>query len=354
MAAATSSKLSIADSPSSSLPAAPQPAPAAQPIPPTVDKKPFLSPEISSYFIAGGIAGAASRTVVSPLERLKIIQQVQSAGERQYKGVWASLVRMWREEGFAGFMRGNGINCLRIVPYSAVQFTTYEQLKRWFTDYGTKPLDTPTRLMSGALAGITSVCATYPLDLVRSRLSIATASIITPSKASSQSGASSSLAPGYHTSAFRKEDLTTWGMTRRVIREEGGVRALYRGIGTTAAGVAPYVGINFAAYEALRGIITPPGKASVPRKLLCGALAGSISQTLTYPFDVLRRKMQVTGMGVLGQKYDNALDALRSILRTEGVRGLYRGLWPNLLKVAPSIATSFFTYELVKDFLGAA
>lgn len=145
-----------------------------------------------------------------------------------------------------------------------------------------------------------------------------------------------------------------WGMTRKVMREEGGVRALYRGIGTTAAGVAPYVGINFAAYEALRGIITPPGKASIPRKLLCGALAGSISQTLTYPFDVLRRKMQVAGMGLLGQKYDSALDALRSILKTEGARGLYRGLWPNLLKVAPSIATSFFTYELVKELLGAA
>ena len=104
-------------------------------------KKPadtWLSPQLSSYFIAGGIAGAASRTVVSPLERLKIIQYVSSlssslqlltdclfasrqvqpsSSDRQYKGVWSSLVRMWREEGFKGFMRGNGINCLRIIPY---------------------------------------------------------------------------------------------------------------------------------------------------------------------------------------------------------------------------------------------
>ena len=57
---------------------------------------------------------------------------------------------------------------------------------------------------------------------------------------------------------------------------------------------------------------------------------GSISQTLTYPFDVLRRKMQVTGMGSLGYQYNGALDALQSIVRTEGLRGLYRGLWPNL------------------------
>ncbi|KAI0930350.1 hypothetical protein AcW1_009067 [Taiwanofungus camphoratus] len=323
------------------------------------EKKPFLSPQITSYFVAGGLAGAASRTVVSPLERLKIIQQVQPpTADGQYKGVWASLVRMWREEGFRGLMRGNGINCLRIVPYSAVQFTTYEQLKRWLTNYGSTPLNTPMRLAAGALAGITSVCATYPLDLVRSRLSIATASIplaAAPppsSSATHNASAAPSLASAYHTAAARA-DLTMWGMARRVVREEGGVRALYRGIVATAVGVAPYVGINFASYEALRGVITPPGKSSVPRKLLCGALAGSISQTLTYPFDVLRRKMQVTGMGMPGARYDGALHALQSVVRSEGVRGLYRGLWPNLLKVAPSIATSFFVYELVKELLGA-
>ncbi|KAG1735101.1 mitochondrial carrier domain-containing protein [Suillus paluster] len=331
-------------------------------------KRTFLVPELASYFVAGGAAGAASRTVVSPLERLKIIQQVQpQTSDGQYKGVWRSLVRMWNEEGFKGFMRGNGINCLRIVPYSAVQFTTYEQLKKWFTAYGAKELDTPKRLASGALAGITSVCATYPLDLVRSRLSIATASIplqteqaLPTSSVIPESGAKRALSSAYHTSSSalnrtlsKRSELTMVGMMLKVMREEGGVPGLYRGLVTTAVGVAPYVGINFATYEALRGVITPPGKNSIVRKLACGALAGSISQTLTYPFDVLRRKMQVTGMahGGLGYHYNGAFDALGSIVRTEGVRGLYRGLWPNLLKVAPSIATSFFTYELVKEML---
>jgi len=144
-----------------------------------------------------------------------------------------------------------------------------------------------------------------------------------------------------------------WGMAMKIVREEGGIKALYRGLVATALGVAPYVGINFAAYELLRGIITPPGQTSVTRKLACGALAGSISQTLTYPFDVLRRKMQVAGMrsSALGVQYTGALPALVGIMKNEGVQGLYRGLWPNLLKVAPSIATSFFVYEAVKEFL---
>jgi solute carrier family 25 phosphate transporter 23/24/25/41 len=64
-------------------------------------------------------------------------------------------------------------------------------------------------------------------------------------------------------------------MTLKIVREEGGIRGLYRGLVATAFGVAPYVGINFAAYEFLRGVVTPPGKNSVARKLSCGALAGT-------------------------------------------------------------------------------
>lgn len=98
------------------------------------------------------------------------------------------------------------------------------------------------------------------------------------------SGGKQRLSSAYHTSStlnqtlLKRADLTVIGMTLKVMREEGGVRGLYRGLVTTAVGVAPYVGINFAAYEALRGIVTPPGKNNVVRKLACGALAGAITQ----------------------------------------------------------------------------
>lgn len=143
--------------------------------------------------------------------------------------------------------------------------------------------------------------ATYPLDLVRSRLSIATASVSlsAPSKAALPGATplvakSVSLASAaYHTSsAFSKADLTIVGMTMKIIREEGGIRALYRGLVTTAVGVAPYVGLNFASYEALRGIITPPGKSTIPRKLACGALAGACL-LLTRDIRTWRRYRQV-------------------------------------------------------------
>ena len=90
-----------------------------------------LAQPVTAAFFAGGMAGAVSRTVVSPLERLKILFQVQSVGRDEYKGsVGKALRKIWREEGWRGMMRGNGTNCIRIVPYSAVQFGSYNFYKR--------------------------------------------------------------------------------------------------------------------------------------------------------------------------------------------------------------------------------
>ena len=90
-----------------------------------------VSQPVFAAFLAGGVAGAVSRTVVSPLERLKILFQIQSHGRNEYKlSVGKGLAKMWRDEGWRGFMRGNGTNCIRIVPYSAVQFGSYNFYKR--------------------------------------------------------------------------------------------------------------------------------------------------------------------------------------------------------------------------------
>ena len=85
-----------------------------------------IAQPVFAAFLAGGVAGAVSRTVVSPLERLKILFQIQSAGRTGYKlPIGQGLMKMWRDEGWRGLMRGNGANCIRIIPYSAVQFASY-------------------------------------------------------------------------------------------------------------------------------------------------------------------------------------------------------------------------------------
>lgn len=105
----------------------------AEPPPPTTGERyrKFFGDPVVAAFVAGGVAGAVSRTVVSPLERLKILYQVQNVGRNEYKlPVHKALVKMWREEGFRGFMAGNGTNCIRIIPYSATQFGAYNFYKR--------------------------------------------------------------------------------------------------------------------------------------------------------------------------------------------------------------------------------
>ena len=90
-----------------------------------------VSAPFTAAFMAGGVAGAVSRTVVSPLERLKILYQIQTVGRDEYKlSIVKALKKMYTDEGWRGFMRGNGTNCIRIIPYSAVQFGSYNLYKR--------------------------------------------------------------------------------------------------------------------------------------------------------------------------------------------------------------------------------
>ncbi|KAH8596394.1 mitochondrial carrier domain-containing protein [Bisporella sp. PMI_857] len=294
----------------------------------------FSQPVVAA-FCAGGVAGAVSRTVVSPLERLKILFQIQSAGREEYKlSVGKGLLKMWRDEGWRGFMRGNGTNCIRIVPYSAVQFGSYNIYKRFFEN-SAGDMSSISRLVCGGAAGITSVFCTYPLDIVRTRLSIQSASFAALTKAQQ------SKLPGM------------WATMVIMYKTEGGILALYRGIIPTVAGVAPYVGLNFMTYELVRKYLTPEGDENPnnARKLIAGAVSGAVAQTCTYPFDVLRRRFQINTMTGMGYQYKSIFDAIRVIIAQEGLRGMYKGIVPNLLKVAPSMASSWLSFEMTRDFL---
>ncbi|KAJ5102876.1 Mitochondrial carrier protein [Penicillium argentinense] len=295
-----------------------------------------LAEPVVAAFMAGGVAGAVSRTIVSPLERLKILLQIQSVGREEYKlSIWRALVKMGREEGWRGFMRGNGTNCIRIIPYSAVQFGSYNFYKK-FAESPDGDMSAASRLVCGGIAGITSVTVTYPLDIVRTRLSIQSASFAELG----QRDMSQKL-PGMFTTMVA------------IYKNEGGMIALYRGIVPTVAGVAPYVGLNFMTYESVRQYLTPDGEQnpSPYRKLLAGAISGAVAQTCTYPFDVLRRRFQINTMSGMGYQYSSIWDAVRVIVAKEGLRGLFKGIGPNLLKVAPSMASSWLSFELARDFL---
>lgn len=123
-------------------------------------------------------------------------------------------------------------------------------------------------------------------------------------------------------------------------------------------------------YESIRSYFTPVGDKNPVwyRKLAAGAISGAVAQTCTYPLyvlfyvtticalltcnsDVLRRRFQINSMPGMGNQYMSISHAIRTILTQEGVLGLYKGIVPNLLKVAPSMASSWLSFELTRDFL---
>ena len=140
-------------------------------------------------------------------------------------------------------------------------------LQNIFESYPGADLSSLQRLTCGGIAGITSVFFTYPLDIVRTRLSIQSASF------AALSGAPKDKLPGMVP------------VLVQMYKTEGGVSALYRGIIPTVAGVAPYVGLNFMVYEKVRKFLTPEGDKtpSAARRLLAGAVSGAVAQTCTYP-----------------------------------------------------------------------
>lgn len=282
---------------------------------------------------------------MAPLERLKILFQVQdfvgssaTAGGPKYQGIAPSLRRIYAEEGARGFFKGNGANCVRVFPYVAIQFAVFERVKPVLLELQnanasapSEQLATGLKVLGGAVAGVASVIVTYPLDAARARLTV-------------QGGLSSTQYAGI------------WDAIRGIFHAEG-LRGVYRGVLPTIWGIAPYVGLNFAVFETLRTRAPKDAKGNPdPMFLLaCGGVAGACGQTAAYPMDVLRRRFQLSALRSIGatsgagaSAYSSTLGGLRSIVRNEGVRGLYKGIVPNLIKVVPSIAIMFTTNELLK------
>ncbi|XP_010527853.1 PREDICTED: graves disease carrier protein [Tarenaya hassleriana] len=296
-------------------------------------------PVFAKTLIAGGAAGALAKTAVAPLERIKILLQTRTEDFRTL-GVYRSLNKVLKCEGPLGFYKGNGASVIRIIPYAALHYMTYEQYRNWILEknipLGSGPI---VDLVAGSAAGGTAVLCTYPLDLARTKLAYQ----VSDTRQSLRHGVNNIYGqPAY---SGIKEVLA-------VAYREGGLRGLYRGIGPTLIGILPYAGLKFYIYEELKRHVPEEHQNSVRMHLSCGAMAGLFGQTFTYPLDVVRRQMQVENLQGEGNKrYKNTFDGLNTIVRTHGWRQLFAGLSINYIKIVPSVAIGFTVYESMKSWL---
>lgn len=294
---------------------------------------------------AGAVAGLISRFVIAPLDVVKIRLQLQShslsdplsyqhLGGRGpiYKGTISTFRTILANEGLTGLWKGNVPAELMYVSYSAIQFTTYRsttQLLRGIAGEGQHAIPGAAEsFVAGAAAGAAATAATYPLDLLRTRF------------------------------AAQGNDDRVYTSLRRAVAQIGrdeGTRGFFRGLAPALGQIVPYMGMFFAAYEALRpplaGLDLPFGGGDA----VAGTLASVASKTGVFPLDTVRKRIQVQGPTRARYVHKNIPDyiglgtfgTMRSILRTEGFRSLYRGLTVSLLKAAPSSAVTVWTYERV-------
>lgn len=280
--------------------------------------------------------------IIAPLDVVKIRLQLQSHSLSDplshqhvrgpvYKGTLQTIKLILANEGLTGLWKGNVPAELMYISYAAIQFTTYRsttQLLRRVTGDAKLP-GAAESFLAGASAGALATAATYPLDLLRTRFA-----------------AQGSGDERVYTS-LRRAVVT--------IRRDEGARGFFRGLVPALGQVVPFMGVFFAAYEALRpplaGLDLPFGGGEA----LAGTLASVAAKTGVFPLDTVRKRIQVQGPTRGRYVHKNIPDygrlgmvgTLRTIMRREGARGLYRGLTVSLLKAAPASAVTVWTYERV-------
>jgi solute carrier family 25 phosphate transporter 23/24/25/41 len=229
------------------------------------------------------------------------------------------------EGGVAGFWRGNGTNVLKIAPETAVRFFAFDWIKRQIAG-NPGNITAAERFVAGALAGVISTCAIYPLEIAKTRLAL------------SQSG------------QFRGIGDCLVSLAR-----SEGVFAVYRGLGASLLGIVPYSGTELMTFSLLRDAYaarfpdTEPGVATL---LSCGAVASMAGQVVAFPLQLARTRLQAQGLpGRDGAKYRGVVDCLTSVLKRDGPLGLYRGMMPGFLKSIPSCMISFAVFEQTRTFL---
>ena len=116
-------------------------------------------------FINAGFAGMISRTATAPLERIKVMYQNKSNIKTSY---YSYIPKLIKKEGYFSLFNGNGINCIRVVPESAIRYGVFDYSKKYFKDKGFE--NNINYFISGSISGIIASCTVYPLETIRTKI----------------------------------------------------------------------------------------------------------------------------------------------------------------------------------------
>ncbi|CAI9116312.1 OLC1v1017423C1 [Oldenlandia corymbosa var. corymbosa] len=291
----------------------------------------------TKHLWAGAVAAMVARTFLAPLERLKLEYMLHA----EEKELFELIKAIAATQGLTGFWKGNLVNILRTAPFKAVNFCAYDTYRKQLLRFrGDEETTNAERFIAGAAAGITATVLCLPLDTIRTKM----------------------VAPGGEALGG------VIGAFRHVIQTEGFL-SLYNGLVPSILSIAPSAAVFYGVYDILKSayLHSAKGRKRIEnlqrhggglnafdqlelgpvRTLLHGAISGACAEAATYPFEVVRRQLQLQGRS----NKVGALTTFARIVERGGVPALYAGLVPSLLQVLPSAAISYFVYEFMKIIL---
>ncbi|QLQ80221.1 hypothetical protein HG537_0D02220 [Torulaspora globosa] len=277
--------------------------------------------KIGVSLVAGAGSGLVARFATAPMDTVKIRSQI-TPGSGSPMDV---VTRIMRSEGLRGLWRGNVPGSLMYVVYGGVQFSTYA-----FYNSALSPLrwnDQLHSLVVGGLAGMSSSLASYPFDVLRTRL----------------------VASG---------ELATLRAAVRQICIEDGIPGLFKGCVASVVTITLATSVLFCTYETVKICAErcDPGRGSVVLDAAASPLAGLVSKLATFPLDTARRRLLLSN----ATSHHNfktysrrpLLAVATHIAQREGYRALYQGCSMALLKSVPSTAISLWTYQWLMSAVG--
>lgn len=276
---------------------------------------------ITDFFI-GGISAAVSKTVVAPIERVKLLLQVQDAmgkkgadgasDMKKYTGISDCFSRVYTEQGVGAFWRGNTANVIRYFPTQALNFSFKDVYKKTFCPYN--PKTEPVKFFigncaSGGAAGATSLCVVYPLDFARTRL----AADVGSGKSREFNGLVDCL---------------------KKVATADGPAGLYRGFGISVIGIVAYRASYFGCFDTGKALLFTDMKSANPLALFGFAQVVTIGAgVISYPLDTIRRRLMMqSGRTGADIQYTGTMDCMRKIAAQEGPRAFFKGSLSNVLR----------------------
>ncbi|XP_077340245.1 solute carrier family 25 member 43 [Lithobates pipiens] len=285
-------------------------------------------PRLTSWqsTLCGGVAGVLSRTATAPLDVVKILTQVGTFHSKQ--GFLNTFQLVYKAEGLQAFWKGNLTACVRLFPYSAVQLSAYHRLSVLFMD-DLGQISPSKAILAGSVAGMLAAIVIYPTDVIKTRLIV-----------------QNSLEPTYR------------GIIHALytVYYQEGFRPLYRGVSLSILGAVPFSAGLFFMDASLDRVWQVSGARLTPlQNFVNGCLAAAVAQTLSFPFETVKKKMQAQShilphCGGVDVHFNGVVDCFRQIVKIKGILSLWNGLTANLLKIFPYYGLMFSTFECCKRY----